>query len=119
MLSRNKNNSARCAVVLALSLLLPATSSSLAAKSLVSSATAMEAASEHRTAHEISTAPINTAAVGPAEPAVPVLQAPEPPSSLVSAIGFLYLCVGLALFKRRQQPSRVNHERNGAARFHS
>jgi hypothetical protein len=102
MLFRNKNNSAICAFILGLAVLLPGMVGSLAAESLISPVPVTAAAAESRATPDAPLAPFPAAAES-AEPAGPVIQTPEPPSSIVSAIGFLYLCAGYVLFKSRRR----------------
>jgi hypothetical protein len=103
MLFRNNENSATCAIILGLAVLLPGTGTSLAAESLISPAAVTAAATESRATQDAPFAPVNAAAIQSAEPTGPVIEAPEPPSSIVSAIGFLYLCAGFILFKPRRR----------------
>jgi hypothetical protein len=110
MLIRNRKYPAACAIILGLAVLVPGLGGSLAAESLISSAAVTAAASESRATPDALLAPVNAALVESSEPAGPVIQTSEPPSSIVSAIGFLYLCAGFVLFKprRRMQAPQAN-----------
>ena len=116
MLFRNNKNSATCAMILGLAVLLPGTASSLTAESLISSVAVTAAASENSGAQDAPLAPAS-AAVESAQPAGPVIQAPEPPSSIVSAIGFLYLCAGFFVFKPRRRMSHADAPGNRTVHF--
>jgi hypothetical protein len=115
MLFRIKNNSAACVFILGLAVLLPGMASSLAAESLVSPVAVAAAAAESRATPDAPLAPVNAAAVESAEPTGSAIQVPEPPSSFVSAIGFLYLCAGFFFFRRRKNvPRRYSRESDSA-----
>ena len=117
MLFRNKKDSATCALILGLTVLFPGTGNSLAAESLISPAAVTAAATESRATPDVPLVPVNAPAVEFAEPTGPVIQAPEPPSSIVSAIGFLYLCAGFILFKPRGRMSHVDAKENRITHF--
>lgn len=117
MLFRTKNNSAACVFILGLAVLHLGMASSLAAESLVSPVAVTAAAAESRATPDAPLAPVN-AAVESAEPTGSAIQVPEPPSSIVSAIGFLYLCVGFFFFRpRKNVPRRYSRESDSSLRL--